>query len=47
MLPNSQYYTEEGFCGTSGIAHITYQNFPYLLSDEISNREGLNKKLFE
>ncbi len=47
MLPISQYYTEEGFCGNSGIAHITYQNFPYLLSDEITNRECLNKKLFE
>ena len=38
MLPTGQYYTQEGLCGTGGIAHITYENFPYLLSDEITNR---------
>lgn len=47
MLPTGKYYTQEGMCGNGGVAHITYENFPYLLSDEISNRESLNKKLFE
>jgi serine/threonine protein kinase len=29
------------------VAYITYENFPYLLSDEIRNRKELSNKLFE
>jgi hypothetical protein len=47
LLPRAHSFKKEGFCGSSGFAHIEYDNFPYVLVDEIRNRACLQQKLFE
>jgi hypothetical protein len=33
MIPIAKTFKAEGLCGSTGFANITYDNFPYLLSD--------------
>ena len=39
--PLKNEYKENGMCGSGGTAKITYDGYPYLLSQDIANRQNL------
>lgn len=54
LLPKSHAFTRAGLCGNTGtlsvyleIMQIFFQNYPYLLIEEIYNRRGLKSRFSE
>lgn len=40
LLPESYEFEKEGFCGSTGFVTIIFNNFPFILTDEIQNRKA-------
>lgn len=47
MLPTDDQFARKGLCGDTGTLQLSFENYPYLLSEEISNRRGKHTKFEE
>jgi serine/threonine protein kinase len=47
FLPIAKRFEKTEFCGSGGISTLTFRYYPYLLRDEILNRNSMEGKCFE
>lgn len=47
LLPTNDSFSRKGLCGDTGTLQLSFENYPYLLSEEIYNRRGRHSKFEE
>ena len=47
LLPKSYTYSKKAICGSSGIIEIDFDNYPYLLKEEVENRKPTHQHFSE